>query len=206
MATKFALMLSIIAFTACGGNTTKESIADEIEAELNDEVAAIDDATEESKGPDQEEIFNALREMSLGTKPSDLGLEISDESTTVFGMVMDWEIGGGVASVVAFSTGDASVYINKGGSVLGGGQHAVVNAAAKKYIGFSQDWLEKATPTETTPLPATDEVIFYFITNKGVYSGKTNMGEIEGGNSEWMPLFEEANLVLGRLRETAQAM
>ncbi len=37
---------------------------------------------------------------------------LDKNKTIVYGAVMDWDIGGAVATVVAFQTGDASLYIS----------------------------------------------------------------------------------------------
>ena len=61
----------------------------------------------ESKSEEQENPFNDLRQMALSVMPERLGLASSDE-TKVFGIVMDWDLGNGIATVVAYETGDAN--------------------------------------------------------------------------------------------------
>ena len=61
----------------------------------------------ESKSEEQENPFNDLRQMALSVTPERLGLASSDE-TKVFGIVMDWDLGNGIATVVAYETGDAN--------------------------------------------------------------------------------------------------
>ncbi|NTV41414.1 MAG: hypothetical protein HGA61_04035 [Candidatus Moranbacteria bacterium] len=96
-----------------------------------------------------------------------------------------WKVSGAIATIVSYQTGDASLYLSSGGGVIGGGQHQNVNSAAKQFVSLSQTFLDKTTKTETTPLPLTDEVKFYLLTNKGVFVGQEQMKNFEN-NSQLM--------------------
>jgi len=79
-----------------------------------------------------------------------------------------------------------------------------VNSAAKQFVSLAQSFLDKATKTELTPLPSTDEVKFYLLTNNGVYVGQEQMKNFENNSSTWSKLFEEGNIVLTELRKTSE--
>lgn len=157
----------------------------------------------ENKTDQQENPFHDLRQMALSATPEQLGLETSDE-TKVFGIVMDWDLGDGIATVAAYQTGDASMYLSSGGGVIGGGQHDNVRQAVFPYVQFGQEFLTKAEKTESTPLPDKDCVRFYLLTNKGIFYSQEKMKNIENENSDWLKLFEEANKVLTELRLTTE--
>ena len=89
--------------------------------------------------------------MALSATPEQLGLPTSDE-TKVFGIVMDWDSGDGIATVAAFETGDASMYLSSGGGVNGGGQHDIVRQAEFPYVQLGQEYLSEALRTEYIPL------------------------------------------------------
>ncbi len=64
--------------------------------------------------------YSALRKQSFST-PEQLQLELDDtKSIIVFGLIMEWHITEAVISVVAFKTGDASIYFSTGQIFLGG--------------------------------------------------------------------------------------
>ena len=151
----------------------------------------------------QENPFNDLRQMALSATPEQLGLPTSDE-TKVFGIVMDWDLGDGIATVAAYETGDASMYLSSGGGVIGGGQHDNVRQAVFPYVQLGQDFLSESKRTESTPLPGKDCVRFYLLTNKGTYYAQEKMKNIENESSDWLRLFEEANKVLTELRLTTE--
>jgi len=148
----------------------------------------------------QENPFKDLREMSLSVTADQIGIQILDDQTKVFGIVMDWDLGNGIATVVGYESGDASMYLSSGGGVIGGGQHDNVRSVVIPYIKLGQDYLSKTTKTETTPLPDQNCIRFYLLTNNGTYYVQEKMENIEKENSDWLKLFEGANKVLTELR------
>lgn len=187
------ILASGIAFylTSCGNKSTandKQTIADQ-------------DTTKPNVHQTKENAFEGLRNMAFSATPEQLGLSLPTDKTVVYGVIMDWEMGGSTATTVSYQTGDASLYLSSGGGVIGGGQHQNVNSAAKQFVSLAQTFFEKTTKTETTALPATDEVKFYLLTNKGVFVGKETMNNFENNSSSWLKLFEEGNNVLTELRK-----
>ena len=152
----------------------------------------------------KENAFEGLRNMAFSATPEQLGLSLPTDKTVVYGVIMDWEMGGATATAVSYQTGDASLYLSSGGGVIGGGQHQNVNSAAKQFVVLAQTFLDKATKTETTPLPKENVVKFYLLTNKGVYVGQEEMKNFENNTSIWLGLFEEGNNVLTELRKTSE--
>src|SRR5688500_6800465 len=88
----------------------------------NNTLAGINIETMENSVP-QENPYEGLRNMALGTTQKDLQLSLADGKTVVYAVVMDWNMGEGVATTVAYQTGDASMYLSSGGGIIGGGQH-----------------------------------------------------------------------------------
>lgn len=147
--------------------------------------------------------FGDLRNIAFTISPEQLGLSLSTNKTVVYGIIMDWGINEATASIVAYQTGDASLYLSSGGGTIGGGQHQNVNNAAKNFVSLAQTFLEKTTKAEKTTLPSTDEVKFYLLTNNGIYVGMEQMKNFENNSSPWLKLFEEGNNVLAELHKTS---
>ncbi len=152
----------------------------------------------------QENMFEGLRNRAFATTPTDLELRLPADETIVYGIVMDWEMGGATATTVSFQTGDASLYLSSGGGVIGGGQHQNVSEAAKQFVAVAQHFLQHTTETETASLPAADEIKFYLLTNKGLFAGQEQMENFENNSSSWIPLFKSGNDVLTALRITSE--
>ena len=152
----------------------------------------------------KENPYDGLRKMALETKPEQLGLKLSSRKTIVYGVIMDWDVKNGTASTVAFMTGDASIYFSSGAGITGGGTHENVMIMAMQLVEKAQQLLDKALRTDLTPLPSTDEVIFYFLTNKGIFTKQEELENISNQSSIWVDLFLTANEVITELRKTSE--
>ena len=180
----------IFCLTSCGNNSKAN------EKQTNLEQDNVKQKIHQTK----ENAFEGLREMAFSTTPEQLGLTLPADKTVVYGVIMDWEMSGAIVTTVSYQTGDASIYLSSGGGVIGGGQHQNVNNAAKQFVSLGQTFLDKTSITEITPLPETGIVIFYLLTNKGVYVGQETMKNIENNSSTWLELFEEGNKVISEIR------
>ncbi len=152
----------------------------------------------------KDNTYEAMRYMALQVKPKDLNLSFETDKIIVYGMVLDWEMNGAIATTVAFQTGDASMYLSTGGAIIGGGTHEKVSDAAKMWVAIAQQYQQQAKPTTETPLPEANSVIIYFITNTGLYTASENVSNLEDKSSYWLPLFTEANKVITELRKIDQ--
>lgn len=144
--------------------------------------------------------YSDLRKQTFSVTPEMLELSLDNNKAIVYGVVMDWEMGGAIATTISFITGDASLYLSSGGAIIGGGQHENVNQASKNFTTLAQDFLAKSIKTEETSLPGSDEIKFYLLTNKGVYVGKDTISNFENNSSPWMKMFNEGNKLLSELR------
>jgi hypothetical protein len=148
-------------------------------------------------------IYPDLRMQALYVTPDILKLSLPKNKVIVYGVIMDWEMGGATATTVSYMTGDASLYLSSGGGVIGGGQHENVNRASKEFTQLAQTFLEKARKIDSPALPAANEVQFILLTNKGFYVGKDAMANFEDNSSPWMKLFEEGNKLLSELHNVS---
>ena len=60
--------------------------------------------------------------------------------------------------------------------------------------------LDKTVKTEQAPLPDVNEVIFYLLTNKGIFKGGDKTENFSNHTSIWLGLFLLGNEVLNELR------
>ncbi|AWA31097.1 hypothetical protein HYN48_13925 [Flavobacterium magnum] len=151
----------------------------------------------------KENTFPELRQLAFSVTPEKLGLTLPNDQVSVYGVIMDWEMDGAIATTISYVTGDASLYLSSGGGVIGGGQHENVNIASKQFTNLAKTFLDQATKTTQTSLPGKNEVQFFLLTNKGMYVGKDIMPNFENNSSKWMKLFEEGNKLLSELRRTS---
>ena len=112
-------------------------------------------------------------------------------------------MGEGIATIVSFETGDASMYLSSGGGVIGGIEHENVKKQAKDFVLLAQSYLDKTEKIDSIPLPDKDCIRFYLLTSAGKFVVQEKMINIENQTSKWLPLFEKANLVINELRVVA---
>jgi hypothetical protein len=87
-----------------------------------------------------------------------------------WGVVMDWVVSAGVATVVAFSDGSASVYFSSGGGLLGGQAHEPIRNAARDAVGVAAEFQPQMELTTVFPLPQPGIVVFYVLADSGVFT------------------------------------
>jgi hypothetical protein len=150
--------------------------------------------SEPSKNPikDPKEMYPQLRKMMLQGSREKFSLPPTAKRTEPWGVVMDWGVENGTATVVAMSDGSASVYLSSGGGYMGGKGIEPVRLAAQKAVEIAREVESPRDPTTSYPLPETHGVFFYFLTDAGVFICRTTEQELNSRNHP--------------LRETGDAM
>jgi len=161
------------------------------------------DPTQRKKVDPKSNPYNDLRNLAFGVNPEQIGVQLPTDKTKIYGVIMDWDLTEGTATLVAFLSGDASLYLSSGGGVIGGVGHENVKLAVESFIAKAEGYLTKTTKTETTPLPDKDCVRFYLLTNKGHFVAQEQMKNFKNNSSEWLNLFEEGNKVITEIRKSS---
>lgn len=122
-------------------------------------------------------------------------------------VLMDWNVGGGVATLVAFDDGTVSLYSSAGGGIIGAGAHENVKPSATAFREAATAVLARFTPTDTFPLPAGNaNVIFYAVMDSVTLSS----GEIEASitglpaDHPLAGLFGRAQALITEIRRVAR--
>jgi hypothetical protein len=147
--------------------------------------------------------YQDLRNLAFGATMEQIGVQFPSDQTKIYGVIMDWDVGEGTATLVAFLSGDASLYLSSGGGVIGGSGHDNVKLAAAAFIKKAENYLSKTVKTDNTPLPSKDGVKFYFLTNKGKFVGQEDVKNFDNNSSQWLDLFEEGNKLITEIRMVA---
>ena len=161
---------------------------------------------EKKINPENDTMFRELRNMAFNIPLDQLQISETLEEKKPYGIIMDWHLGEGIATLVSYSTGDASLYLSTGGGVIGGGQHINVSKVAKGFVNMANDYIDKTVRSDSTTLPKEDLVAFCFLTKTGRFVAGESMKNIENNSSLWLPLFEEANKVITELRKISGKM
>lgn len=158
------------------------------------------DTTHRRKVDPYKNPYHDLRNLAFGSTVEQIGVELPVGQTKIYGVIMDWDLGEGTATLVAFSSGDASLYLSSGGGVIGGRGHENVKKAATDFIDKAESYLHMTVKTDSTPLPDKDGVTFYFLTNKGKFVGREEIKNFDNNTSQWLDLFVEGNKLISEIK------
>jgi hypothetical protein len=162
----------------------------------------IQDTTQLTKVDSNNNSYLDLRSLAFSMTPEQIGVPIHDGQTKIYAVIMDWALGEGTVTLVAFLSGDASLYLSSGGGVIGGVGHDNIKQAAVAFINKAEKYLSKTVKTANTPLPEKDGVKFYFLTNNGTFIGEEHVQNFDNSSSQWLDLFEEGNKLITEIRTT----
>lgn len=143
--------------------------------------------------------YERLRALALRIKPSDIGPDVSG----AYGVVMDTEVDGAPATLVALSTGEASLYRSAGAGVIGGDVRPGVAEAARALVAQAQGRLGDLRPANGFPLPARGDVRFAVLTPDGALTGGDQEAALARGGRPLSPLFAAGQDVIAALRKAA---
>lgn len=132
--------------------------------------------------PSAETVYQGLRNMVLYGTRERFELGPTPHADDPWGVVMDWGVPTGTATVMALSDGSASIYLSGGGGYIGGQKEESVRGAALQAIQVARDCPSQMRKTTEYVLPATGEVIFYLLTDSGALTASEK--EIDLHNPE----------------------
>jgi len=124
----------------------------------------------EKPPPSRPAVYQGLRGLAFGFMRAKLGLPPTATPTEPWGVIMDWGVTSGTATLVAISDGSASIYVSSGGGYLGGQGHEALRKAAQRMVAIAAEFQKQTTTTTVYPLPQRGEVIFYLLTDSGVFT------------------------------------
>ena len=148
----------------------------------------------------QRNPYLGLRDMALHASREKLGIPAS-ETGAVWGFLMDWAIGNATATIVAYSDGNASVYLSSGGGFLGGIGKEPIRNAAKNAVAIANASKNSATLTTTYPMPEQGEVIFYLLTDEGVRTARASETELRSHQHAFSRLGDAAQAIVTAYRQ-----
>jgi hypothetical protein len=138
--------------------------------------------------------------MMLTTKrPRTIGAPSTPEEP--WGVLMDWALPNGTATVMSMIDGSASVYLSSGGGFIGGQGIETVRAAAQRAVAEARLVQRPKKPTTDFVLPSEHGVIFYLLTDAGVFSLRATEGELRSAEHPLRKLGDAMQSVIVHFRE-----
>jgi hypothetical protein len=152
----------------------------------------------------QENQYSHLRNMAFNIKASDLDLSFDDDSQGLYGVIMDWDMGNGIVTMVSYKTGDTSLYMSSGAGFIGAGRHQDVNQLVREFVKESEGLIASANSNDSEELPENGDIYFHFMTNNGKLTIKDNISAMENQTSPQLGYFEAANQVITAIRVASE--
>lgn len=161
-------------------------------------IAPTPPSTAERRVDVQDSAYEDLRSQALAAKPGDFGIPAG--ASAAFGVLMEMDVDGVTATIVAFSTGDASLYFSSGGGTIGGGAHERVANAARALVAKANTAVGAMEGVSTFPRPGRGETVFYVLTPGGVFRARGETEALAEGRGALAGLFEAGQEVLTQFR------
>lgn len=121
---------------------------------------------------------------------------------SIRGTVMDWNLGDGLATLVAIDDGSVSLYLKPGGGVIGAGSHAEVAHAAEAFRQAAISQRTAFHESTTFPAPGRDSVVFYLLTDSATLSsGSIAANDLQQSSHPFAALGNAAQLLLTQVRQ-----
>jgi hypothetical protein len=128
--------------------------------------------------PSPEVVYQGLRNMVLHGTRERFGLPPTKSPTEPWGVVMDWGVPNGTATVMALLDGSASIYMSGGGGFLGGQKQESVRTAAHLALATAAEFQSQLKTTTDYSLPAPGDVVFYLLTDSGTFTATEKEEEL----------------------------
>jgi hypothetical protein len=147
------------------------------------------------------QVYFGLRDMMLHGSREKFAIAAPSTPSEPWGVLMDWGIPAGSATVVALADGNASVYLSSGGGFLGGGQsHDAIRNAAKQAVGAAKEAKSLTHAATEYPIPQRGQVAFYLLTESSVFTAGASDEDLRSHRSPLYKLGDAAQNVITEYR------
>ncbi|MFN8581628.1 MAG: hypothetical protein U0163_11720 [Gemmatimonadaceae bacterium] len=121
------------------------------------------------------------------------------------GAVMDWNVGSGLATLVAIVDGTVSLYVTPGGGTIGAGTRAEVAAAATTFRMVTSRAATHFRATSEYPAPSPDTVVFYLLfRDKTLSTGPLPVADLTSPTHPLAVVGGAAQALLTQVRRASQ--
>lgn len=144
----------------------------------------------------------SLRLRMLQTTPAECGIAPSPDYPAVYGIVMDFPVGGQFVTLASLCDGNASLYTTSTFGIIGGIGHERVRNHARAFVKAAAAFARNAAAATDFSYPAPGHVRFYFLMFDGVRMIEAPLAAIERGQHSTRTLYGHGHAVVTELRLT----
>lgn len=143
--------------------------------------------------------YQSLRFLAITTPPYKYdGVQVA----SVYGVVMDYPVKNGTATLAAYVSGEASLYVSNGTGIINGEKHDSVRKAAEELVALASARIDSTLPATRFPMATTGYARFYVLTSEGVRTTWICLSDLKSNGDGAYGLFAEANKVIRALQLT----
>ncbi len=149
-----------------------------------------------------EVVYAKLRRRAFETTPEALGVANDLAMGDPYVLLMEMGMPGTVVTLACFADGDAGVYYQTGGGMIGGRAHETVRQAAKGFIAQIKPLvvgMEKMA--DPPPPPDPGRVRFTALTPEGTFTAETNREALAEPDNPLSGLYYSGQEVVSQMRE-----
>ncbi len=148
-----------------------------------------------------EVVYAKLRRRAFEITPEALGVANDLASGDPYVLLMEMGMPGTVVTLACFADGDAGVYYQTGGGMIGGRAHETVRKAAKGFIAQIKPLVVGMNKMADPPLPDPGRVRFTVLTLEGVFTAETDREALAEPDNALSPLYYSGQEVVSQMRE-----
>ncbi|HXU33878.1 MAG TPA: hypothetical protein VN851_25180 [Thermoanaerobaculia bacterium] len=148
-----------------------------------------------------EVVYAKLRRRALDTTPEALGVANDLAPGDPYALLMEMGMPGTVVTLACFADGDAGVYYQTGGGMIGGRAHETVRKAAKAFIAQIKPLVVGMGKIADPPLPDPGRVRFTALTPEGAFTAETDREALADRDNALSALYYSGQEVVSQMRE-----
>jgi hypothetical protein len=150
-------------------------------------------------GAPDPEIYPRLRQQVLELRPELLGDPLLLPGGIV-ATLLDIAADGAVATLVGVIDGTSSLYLSRGGGLIGAGSHPEIAVANGAWLEITSEFLPLLGQTTSAPVPADGLAQLVAVTANGLRTAMAPEEELIQGRHPLSPLFAAAQGVITQMR------
>jgi hypothetical protein len=163
----------------------------------------------ETTAPDEQPeiapIYGALRDAILNLDPGAAGIAPTAELPNVWGLVMDWSMDTGVATIVSLADGTTSMYLSSGGGSVGAGAHEGPARASVRAVRVAESMIEAFRPSQSAPIPEPGRIALTLLTFSGRRRVEEDATDFQDGTAVASPVANAMQEVIEAIRSAQGA-
>ena len=118
-----------------------------------------------------------------------------------YGIVVETGGSRGVTTILAFASGEASLFTASGSGMIGRASHVHVAQRARRLVKEAAGHSASARPTDDFPYPPRGAARFYFLTPKGVLTAEEPIRDLRKGYHPMSPLMDAGDELMSEFAQ-----